>query len=117
MKKLKLNKKFKTVIAYAKPDKQGAGFTKENLISLAKSVKLPMPITENFNYAGIPVGRCVALKVKDDKLIADVEISDTISKKILNDSCFRVSYTLEPTIMRDISKIDKSNDVYDKEDK
>ena len=114
---MKFNKKFKTTIAYVKPDKQGSGFTKENLIDLAISAKLPMTISENFNYCSLPVGMCTALKVEGDKLIADIKISEALSKKILNESCFRVSCTIKPIKIIDISKIDKSNDVYEKEDK
>lgn len=108
---------FKTTIAYAKSDKLGSGFTKENLKDLAKSAKLPMAISENFNYSSLLIGICTALKVKNNKLIADIKIPEPLSKKILKDSCFRVTYTLEPIKMIDISKIDKTRDVYEKEDK
>lgn len=117
MKKLKFTKKFKVPIAYAKPDKQGIGFTKENLKDIANSAKLPMYITKDFNYASIPIGICTGLKIEENKLIADIELSEHVSKEILKDYCYRVGYTLEPIKLLDISKIDKSNDIYDKDDK
>ena len=117
MKKIKFNKKFKVPIAYAKPDKHGIGFTKENLKDMATSAKLPMYITKDFDYASIPVGKCIALKVEENKLIADIELSEHVSKEILKDYCYRVSYTLEPIKVIDVSQINKNNDVYDKDDK
>ena len=44
-------------------------------------------------------------------------LDDSKFQEILKDSCFRVSYTFEPTKLVDISKITKANDVYNKEDK
>lgn len=113
---MKFNKKFKVPIAYAKPDKHGLRFTRKNLKDLANSAKLPMYITKNFDYASIPIGKCVALKVVENKLMADIALSKNISKEILKDYCYRISYTFEPTKIIDISKINKNRDVYEKED-
>ena len=67
--------KFKTTIAYAKPDKSNHILTKDALKQLADSAKLPLMVMDNFNYASLPVGICTALKVEGDKLIADIKIN------------------------------------------
>lgn len=110
--------KFKTPIAYAKPDKSNHIITKDTLKQLAKDVDFPLMVTDNFNYGSLPVGICTALKVEGDKLIADIKINPKFMKQKLEDSCFRISYTISPCKILDIGQIDKKlNDVYDKEDK
>ena len=110
--------KFKTTIAYAKPDKSNHILTKDALKQLADSAKLPLMVMDNFNYASLPVGICTALKVEGDKLIADIKINPKFMKQKLEDSCFRISYTVSPCKILDIGQIDKKlNDVYEKDDK
>lgn len=109
--------KFKTPIAYAKPDKEGHTLTEENLRTLVNNTELPVPILNDFNFASFPLGNCVGLKVENDELIADIEIKDYIPRKILKNSCYRVGYNVTTQEIITIGRIDKILDVYDKDDK
>jgi len=123
--------KFKTPVAYTKLDRQKEFFSPEALKGICETTRLPLPVTNNFSYTDVPIGRVTELEFKKDRLIATIELNEDIN---LKDVCFRVggaykksrkakiggtilSTEIKEIELLQISKINKAIDVYDKEDK
>jgi len=124
--------RFKTPVAYTKLDKQKEFFSPEALKDICKTTKLPLPVTENFSFSEVPVGKVTNLEFKRDMLIATIELKENIIEEgTLNKYCFRVGGRVleteekEAKVSTEIQKIElfqigmisKINDVYEKEDK
>lgn len=123
--------KFKIPVAYTKLDKQKEFFSSEALKKVCKTTKLPLPVSTNFSYTEIPVGKVTELEFKEDRLIATIELRKDTN---LKNYCFRVGGAVKNTreaklggtiILTEINEIEllhigmisKINDVYEKEDK
>ena len=88
--------KFETPIAYTKLDKQNEFFSPKALKKVANTTKLPIPVTPNFDYRQIPIGRVTDLKFKKDRLIATIELLPNVIKDDdISNYCFRVSGALK----------------------
>ena len=121
--------KFKTPIAYTKLDKQKHLITEEALRNAIKKVKLPLPISPNFNMTEAPIGKVIDLNMENNKLVATMEITNVGVIKLLDKSCFRLGFIskkdqekegyreFQNIEILDIAFVSKINDVYDEKDK